>query len=103
MKTTMLVAAMIAISSIAMSSDDSSLGLKPPAGSVVLFDGSNTDAWSLNSGRPFPWAITVDRVLQSQPGRGSISTKESFGDSRIHVEFNLANMPDRKSQGRCNS
>ena len=71
------------------------LGLKPPVGSVVLFDGT-ADAlkkhWK-NGAR-----ITDDGLLME--GCTSIDT---FGDYSMHLEFRLPFMPKARGQGRGNS
>jgi hypothetical protein len=67
------------------------LGALPPAGAVVLFDGSNTDHWK--NGRK-----TDDGLLMI-----GTETKTSFQDFYLHVEFLLPYMPNARGQGRANS
>jgi hypothetical protein len=67
------------------------LGAKPPAGAVVLFDGSNTDAWK--GGK-----LDKDGNLQC----GTVSTKE-FGSCTLHLEFRTPFKPAARGQGRGNS
>jgi Domain of Unknown Function (DUF1080) len=57
-----------------------------PSDAVVLFDGSNLDAWVGRGGNPPEWPIK-EGVLEVKPGTGSITTKRSFGDCQIHVEW----------------
>jgi len=67
------------------------LGAKPPAGAVVLFDGASADAWA---------GAHVDgrHLLQS-----GCKTKESFGDFTAHLEFLLPFKPLGRGQDRGNS
>ncbi len=78
-------------------------GAPPPAGAVVLLpftpgQAPDTSAW--NGG---PWKPLEDGSLQCNPSKGSITTKQSFGDMKLHVEFWLPLMEDRFGQERSNS
>lgn len=66
-------------------------GLAPPPGAVVLFDGTNTDAW--NNGR-----IVEGGLL----GEGPVTRRE-FRDYTLHMEFRTPFMPLARGQGRGNS
>ena len=71
------------------------LGKKPPQGAVVLFDGSNTDAWDN--------AVMKGKLLAFDPkGRGATS-KQKFGNHHLHMEFRLPFMPQARGQARGNS
>lgn len=92
--------------------DSATLGMKPPEGATVLFNGENLDAWKMSAnGSPAKWSILDDHATLLIPQRnkvtgipgGSIRTKESFGDIRLHLEFNLAYEPFGTGQGRSNS
>jgi hypothetical protein len=66
------------------------LGAKPPAGAIVLFDGTSADAF-------------VDgRVKNGLLLEGSTS-KQKFQSYKIHVEFLIPFMPTARGQGRGNS
>ena len=83
-----------------------SLGMKPPAGATVLFDGSNLDKWTKRvkpgqDPQPAEWRIVDDELEVN--GKGDILTKETFGDHLLHVEFRTPFMPHATGQGRGNS
>jgi len=66
-------------------------GEKPPAGAIVLFDGTNADEF--HNGR-----LTPDGNLWS-----NVTTKREFCDVKMHVEFRLSYMPLARGQARSNS
>jgi len=79
------------------------LGKGPPAGAVVLFDGSSLDAWtSQKAGQPIKWKLVPGGAFEVAGG-GNIVSKETFGDHQLHLEFCLPYMPKDFGQGRGNS
>jgi 3-keto-disaccharide hydrolase len=67
------------------------LGAKPPAGAVMLFDGKSADA--------VPGAkVTDDGLLM--PG---CTSKQKFGSCKLHIEFRLPYQPEDRGQQRGNS
>ena len=66
------------------------LGLKPPAGANVLFDGKSADK--------FKNGKLVDGMLQQ-----GMTSKDKFGSFKLHMEFMLSYMPYARGQGRSNS
>lgn len=67
------------------------LGAAPPEGSIVLFDGTNADEWE--NGK------VVDGHLQAT----NVTSKRTFGDYKLHLEFRTPYMPAARGQGRGNS
>jgi len=71
------------------------LGAKPPEGALVLFDGTNKDAFT--GGR----LDEKTRFLNTDGN--NINTKHKFNNYTCHLEFMLPYRPDARSQGRANS
>lgn len=75
----------------------------PPAGAIVLFDGTSLDGWVKQDGKPAQWKVK-NGYVECQPRTGSIMTKRKFGpDFKLHVEFWLPLMPNARGQARANS
>lgn len=67
------------------------LGAKPPAGSIVLFDGSSADAWENG------------KIENGLLANNDIVTKQSFTDYTLHLEFRTPYKPYARGQSRGNS
>jgi hypothetical protein len=67
------------------------LGSKPPAGAVVLFDGTSTDSW-------VGARLSEDGLLMQ-----GCTSRQTFGSHRLHIEFRLPYQPQDRGQGRGNS
>jgi hypothetical protein len=81
--------------------NDETLGAKPPEKAVVLLDGKNLDAWVKRDGSAAADWPLKDGIMTV--GKGNIMTKQSFGDFKLHLEFNCPYMPQAKGQARGNS
>ena len=67
------------------------LGAKPPPGAIVLFDGTNADAWADGH-------LDERHLLVAGP-----KSKQSFNDFTAHLEFLLPFKPLGRGQDRGNS
>ena len=75
-----------------------------PSDAIVLFDGSSTDAFVGRNGGEIGWIIDDDGNLVVQRRTGQITTKQSFGDIQLHVEWMVpADQGERTGQNRGNS
>ncbi len=78
------------------------LGTPPPAGAVVLFDGTSLDRWRGKDGGPASWRI-VDGELEAVVKAGDIRTAEAFGDMELHIEWRVPDQPEAVWSDRGNS
>lgn len=89
------------------------LGMAPPPGALVLFDGRHFDQWQHDDGRAVTWqiagngAMEVRSALSDEDRKnrigGDIRTKQEFGDCRVHIEFRYPVEAGKAGQGRGNS
>jgi hypothetical protein len=73
-----------------------------PTDAVVLFDGTNLDAWQSPDGSPARWKV-ANGYMEIVPETGPIETKAKFGDVQLHVEWASPDPPAGASQDRGNS
>lgn len=74
----------------------------PPQNATVIFDGTDFSHWVGVKGGPVKWEL-VDGAMKVVPGTGSIATRESYRDFRVHIEFNVPQLPPlTEGKGRGN-
>lgn len=74
-----------------------------PSDAIVLFDGSNLDAWqSARSEEDAAWTIE-DGILTVNIGTGSIKTRQAFADMQLHIEWSPTTTIMGEGQSRGNS
>jgi len=61
------------------------MGARPPAGAIVLFDGRNLDEWQKGA------SMTPDKWITSATGATSV---RKFQDFTLHLEFMISYMPE---------
>lgn len=67
------------------------LGAKPPAGALVLFDGKSAEAFQNGKLDDEGWLIQ------------GVTSQHKFQNATVHLEFLLSYMPQARGQGRANS
>jgi Domain of Unknown Function (DUF1080) len=69
----------------------------PPSDAIVLFGGDDLSAWEGGE----KWV--VENGTAHPNGKGGITTKQSFGDVQMHVEWASPEKVEGRGQGRGNS
>jgi hypothetical protein len=75
---------------------------RPPSDAVVLFEGKDASRWVDKDGKPTKWKVE-NGYMEVVAKTGNISTRDSFGDCQLHVEFAEPSPPHGESQERGNS
>lgn len=73
----------------------------PPADAIILFDGTDLSHWQSDKGGAARWE--VKNGVATVNGTGGISTKRSFGDCQLHIEWATPEKVEGEGQGRGNS
>ena len=74
----------------------------PPSDAIVLFDGSNLDAWENSKGGTPKWVLG-DGYFECRKKSGTIRSKQKFGSVQLHIEWAAPSEVKGSSQGRGNS
>ncbi len=74
----------------------------PPSDAIVLFDGTDLSHWQGRNGKPAEWEVK-DGVMTVVKKKGSIMTKEKFGDCQLHIEWRTPEKVIGSGQKRGNS
>ncbi|MDD2475668.1 MAG: DUF1080 domain-containing protein [Dysgonamonadaceae bacterium] len=81
-------------------------GVKPPSDAIILFDGTDLSKWESanrnNPGAAAEWEVR-NGELRVVPGKGTIRTKDYFGDCQLHIEFKSPAPGSHNGQDRGNS
>jgi hypothetical protein len=77
------------------SRESPTMGMKAPSGAIVLFDGTNKDAWT--GGRLDEMAHVLNTAS------GNMTTRQKFNNYTAHLEFLLPFRPEARGQERANS
>jgi hypothetical protein len=74
----------------------------PPKDAVVLFDGKSLDKWIGRDEKEPQWKVLEGGIMQAD--KLDIKSKDKFdGAFKLHVEFRVPYMPEKKGQARGNS
>jgi hypothetical protein len=75
---------------------------RPPSDAVVLFDGKDLSRWVDGDGKPARWKVE-NGYMEVVAKTGNISSRDSFRDCQLHVEFAEPSPGEGESQERGNS
>lgn len=80
-------------------------GSKPgdaPSDAIILFDGTNVDAWETETGSPAQCEVK-DGIMTVVKKSGSIKTRQQFSNFQLHLEWREPLPVVGNGQGRGNS
>ena len=73
-----------------------------PSDAIILFNGKDLSAWNGEKGKAAGWMV-ADGAFTVVKGSGMITSKQSFGDCQIHIEWRAPSVVKGEGQGRGNS
>jgi hypothetical protein len=71
-----------------------------PREATILLDGKDLSHWENDKGEACPWKLEDGAMVVT---KGSIRSKDAFGDCQLHAEWQSPNPPKGKDQDRGNS
>ncbi|WP_242202865.1 3-keto-disaccharide hydrolase [Aestuariivivens insulae] len=75
-----------------------------PSDAIVLFDGSNFDAWESSKDKgKVNWLLNTDGSMTVKDKSGNIQTKRKFGSVQLHIEWRSPKEVRGIGQHRANS
>jgi len=75
-----------------------------PSDAIILFDGTNFDAWnSTADSSEVKWLLNDDGSMTVKNKSGNIQTKQSFGSVQLHIEWRSPKAVGGNGQSRANS
>jgi hypothetical protein len=74
-----------------------------PSDAVILFDGKDLSKWSHRDREKLLAPTWTVRRGYFETGKGSLHTRDSFGDVQLHLEWAAPSVVSGNSQGRGNS
>lgn len=74
----------------------------PPSDGIVLFDGTDLSQWQGRNGKAAEWEVH-DGAVTVVKKKGSIVSKEKFGDCQLHIEWRTPENVVGDGQKRGNS
>jgi Domain of Unknown Function (DUF1080) len=75
---------------------------RPPSDAVVLFDGTSLAKWTHKDDVAPKWRV-VDGAFEVVRGTGTLTTRDSFGDVQLHIEWRSPAPAVGRDQDRGNS
>ena len=77
---------------------------KIPSDALILFDGTNFDAWtSAKDSTAVNWILNPDKSMTVRDKTGDIQTKRNFGSVQLHLEWRSSKELRANGQNRSNS
>ncbi len=73
-----------------------------PSDAIILFDGSDLNAWESVRDGDAGWVV-AEGIMTVSAGTGDIRTRQNFSDVQLHIEWRTPAAVSGEGQGRGNS